>query len=393
MAANDLSAPLGLNKRRFLRLPLGLIGAGLLVIITTTTLVWIGVVDDPFGGEPTAVVRLEHSVGGLSARDIGVVEINPGSDTAKKAENAEKPNTEAAALGPRFEPAPNTGGSDQPSQSVAAIPESLSIRPDGRVMETGPHGPLPKISEDGLRPLDIYARPTDTTFPNVPKIAIVVTGLGLSQTGTQSAIAKLPAEVTLAFAPYGGSLDRWMQSARREGHELLLQLPLEPFDYPDNDPGPHTLLVNLTTEETRDRLSWLLGRLTNYVGVINYMGARFTSSPEPLKKLMSEISKRGLMYVDDGSSSRSQAVAVASGERAPLSKIDVVLDETPKQEEITARLLQLEGIARAQGIAVGAASALPVTIDELTAWAKDLEERGLQLIPISGSIDRGKEKE
>lgn len=388
MAANDLSAPLGLNKRRFLRLPLGLIGAGLLVIFTTTALVWVGVVDDPFGGEPTAVVRLERSVGGVSARDIGVVEINPAKEAAKEADSAANAKPENTPLGPRFEPVPNAAGSQQQSQSVAAIPESLSIRPDSRVMESGPHGPLPKISEDGLRPLDIYARPTDTTYPNVPKIAIVVTGLGLSQTGTQTAITKLPAEITLAFAPYGGSLDRWMQSARRAGHELLLQLPLEPFDYPDNDPGPHTLLVSLTNDETRDRLFWLLGRLTNYVGVINYTGARFTASPEPLKKLMSELSKRGLMYVDDGSSSRSQAVAVASGERTPLSKVDVVLDETPKQAEITARLLQLEGIARAQGIAVGVASALPVTVDELASWAKDLEERGLQLIPISGSIDR-----
>ena len=26
-----------------------------------------------------------------------------------------------------------------------------------------------------------------------------------------------------------------------DGHEVMLQVPMEPFDYPDNDPGPHTL--------------------------------------------------------------------------------------------------------------------------------------------------------
>ena len=30
--------------------------------------------------------------------------------------------------------------------------------------------------------------------------------------------------------------------AREAGHEVLLEVPMEPFDYPDNDPGPQTLL-------------------------------------------------------------------------------------------------------------------------------------------------------
>ncbi|MBA5777040.1 divergent polysaccharide deacetylase family protein [Stappia sp. F7233] len=390
MAANDLSAPLGLGKRKLLSLPLGLVGAGLIAIIVTTALVWIGVVDDPLGGEPTAVVRLERTVEGLSARDIGVANVGAEGDTIEGGEDADgKKAADEATLGPRFEPAPQEQArSQQTADAPASSPVTLSIRPDARVQEEGPFGSLPKVADNGLRPLDIYARPVDTTFPNIPRIAIIVTGLGLSQSGTQSAIAKLPSEMTLAFAPYGGSLDRWMQQARRKGHELLLQVPLEPFDYPDNDPGPHTLLVTLTGQETAKRIDWLLGRMTNYVGVINYMGARFTATREPLERFLKEVTRRGLMYVDDGSSSRSLANEVASGARTPYSRVDVVIDEVPRAADITSRLLQLEGIARAQGIAVGSASALPVTVDELVKWSRDLEERGLQLVPVSGSIDR-----
>lgn len=55
MAGNDLSTPLGLsNKKKYLNLPLGLIGAGMITLLALTALVWIGVVDDPLGGEPTA---------------------------------------------------------------------------------------------------------------------------------------------------------------------------------------------------------------------------------------------------------------------------------------------------------------------------------------------------
>ncbi|WP_067337204.1 divergent polysaccharide deacetylase family protein [Stappia indica] len=391
MAGNDLSTPLGLSKKKYLNLPLGLIGAGMMTLLGLTVLVWIGVVDDPLGGEPTASIPLERSLDGLTARDFGVVEIRPslpdqGEDGAQTLAGKEE------TLGPRFEPKPDgqQNAASMPDQDMPSLAsgQGLSERPDSRVSESGPHGRLPTVSDNGLRPLDIYARPVSSSFASVPKIAIIVGGLGLSQTSTQAAIDRLPPDITLAFAPYGSSIDRWMQQARRSGHELLLQLPMEPFDYPDNDPGPHTLLVSHSPSEMQDRLSWLLSRITNYVGVMNYMGARFTASEGPLQQLLGEVTRRGLMYVDDGSSSRSMATAAANGLRTPFSHADLVIDDVPRPKDITARLLQLEGTARARGIAVGVASALPVTIDELERWARDLEERGLQLIPISASIDR-----
>lgn len=38
--------------------------------------------------------------------------------------------------------------------------------------------------------------------------------------------------------------------AREAGHEILLQLPMEPFDYPDSDPGPQTLLASAAPART-----------------------------------------------------------------------------------------------------------------------------------------------
>jgi len=384
MATDELSAPLGLGKRRLLRLPFGLIGVGLLSVALTTALIWMGVVDDPFGGEPTAVIPLEKSVVGLAARDIGVVEINPDLDqdlgptlTKKKDEKG---------LGPRFEHQEGFGVANGRVGGSQQAP--LSIIPDPRVSERTDYGFLPSVGAGGVRPLDVYARPVVTEFTSIPKIAVVIGGLGLSQTGTQHALDRLPVDVTFAFAPYGTQLDRWMQQARGKGHELLLQLPLEPFDFPDNDPGPQTLLVSLMPSEFVDRLAWLLTRVTNYVGVINYMGARFTSTEPSMQLLMEKLESRGLLFVDDGSSSRSVAQTMAATTRTPFSRVDVVLDAIPKQDEINARLLQLEAIARARGVAVAAGSALPVTVRQLEEWSRDLEERGLLLVPISATIDR-----
>jgi len=378
MTQEDLTAPLGMGRRRFIRMPFGLIGIGLVTVLTTTALIWIGAVDDPLGGEPTAIIPLDSTIEGITSRDIEVVEIRPSLDD-ELGPNL-RPDDGNNLLGPRYEllaePADGT------------LEGGLSLAPDPRVSERSEYGFLPKVSSEGVRPLDAYARPFETAFTSIPKIAVVVTGLGLSEVGTQNALDRLPVDMTLAFGPYGSNLDQWMQDARAKGHELLLQLPLEPYDFPDNDPGPHTLLVSLQPNEMLDRLAWILTRTTNYVGVINDMGARFTSTPPSVAFLFEKLRDRGLMFVDKDESSRSAAAPIAQEGRMPYSPVDVVLDAVPREDDINAKLLQLEGIARARGVAVASGSALPVTIRQLQRWSRDLEERGLQLVPVSATIDR-----
>jgi len=381
MSSEDLSAPLGMGKRRLVRLPFGLIGVGILSVILTTTLIWTLVVDDPLGGEPVAVLPLDAVVEGVTSQDIEVVEIRPGigDDLGPNL----RPESADDLLGPRYDMVnrPDGLGPDAPVTS-------LSINPDSRVSERSDYGFLPKVSDAGVRPLDAYSRPIMREFTSIPKIAVVITGLGLSEAGTQNTISTLPPDITLALAPYGEDLDLWMQQARTKGHELLLQVPLEPFDFPDNDPGPHTLLVSLRPTEMLDRLAFLLTRATNYVGLIPEMGARFTSTKPSMEFLVEKLKDRGLMLADNGASSRSISAEVAAEKRIPFSGVDVVLDEVPRADSIDAKLLQLEGVARSRGVAVAAGSALPVTVRQLEKWVQDLEERGLQLVPVSATIDR-----
>ncbi|PTW62875.1 hypothetical protein C8N35_101923 [Breoghania corrubedonensis] len=384
MAGDDLTAPLGLGigKRRF-RIPLGLIGIVIITVLTVTVGIWVAVVDDPYGGEPSAVVVLNKtSVSGVSARDITVVGIRP--DVGEDGKPLAQPGEGHGDGGPRFEPVlPPAGAVLNPSEGDV---QALTVDPDARIAESGRYGILPKMADNGARALDFYARPFDNEAVGVARIAIVVGGLGLSEAGTNLALEKLPSDVTLAFAPYGDNLKDWQARARQDGHELLLQVPLEPFDYPDNDPGPHTLLVDQSHQQNIDRLHWLMSRITNYVGVVNQMGGRFTSAPEALQPVLEEVGRRGLMYLDDGSSSRSVASSLANTTNTPFLRADLAIDRNPSRDEIDARLLELEAVARTKGFAVGYASALPVSIDRISQWAKSLQARGLQLVPLTAGV-------
>jgi polysaccharide deacetylase 2 family uncharacterized protein YibQ len=274
-----------------------------------------------------------------------------------------------------------------PARSSSRFPDSQRHQARARSrqppVERSRHGLLPKIGPDGATPAQVYARPLGPQPEAKPagRIALLVGGLGISQSGTADAIAKLPGTVSLAFAPYGQELERTVQRARSEGHEVFLQVPMEPFDYPDNDPGPHTLLTGPKATDNVDRLQWVLGRFTGYVGIVNFLGGRLTADEAALSPILREIAGRGLMVVDDGSSSRSLLASSADRAQIPALKVDRVIDTVPRADAIDKELAALEAKAREQGIAVASASALPVSIERIARWVQSLEAKGSSSCP------------
>ena len=266
-------------------------------------------------------------------------------------------------------------------------PIRLASAPLEDLTEVGENGILPRIGDDGTRPLDAYARPPGAT-DGLKRIAIVVGGIGIEGEAGTDAIASLPGEITLGLAPYGDDLPASVAEARAGGHEILLQLPMEPYNYPDIDPGLNTLTVSAGADENLDRLHWLLGQTTTYVGVMNYMGARFTGDDRALAPVLGDIAARGLLFLDDGSSARSRVGAFAS-ESAPVIRADLVLDGDSAPAAIDARLDQLVTIARERGYAVATATAFPSTVDRVAAFAKSAERRGVVLVPVSSIARSG----
>jgi hypothetical protein len=384
VATDDLDAPLGQDnsKRRRLRIPVSLSQAfaGVLGLIVATFAGWAVVADDPLGGEPVFVASAMAVKGEMPA-----VAAMPSQGPRRY----EGPG-DAAPPGRPADVITIIDGSTGKRQDVPiAVPQGARSAPEQRLLEAGRHGAIPKIAPDGQRPFQAYARTAKLSGkPNAPRIAIVVTGLGVSDSATQLALGKLPGPVTLAFAPYGFEIDRTVAKARNDGHEVLLQLPMEPFDYPDNDPGPQTLLASLKPEQNLDRLHWLMSRFQGYVGVTNLMGARFTASEPALAPVLREVGRRGLVYVDDGASHRSLAAQIAAADNLPFARAELTVDANPTPQSIDRALARLEALAKERGHAIGIASALPAAIERIAQWSKAAAGRGFVLVPITAVLSR-----
>ncbi|MCR5878399.1 divergent polysaccharide deacetylase family protein [Phenylobacterium sp. J367] len=238
----------------------------------------------------------------------------------------------------------------------------------------GPGGPLPVIAPDGRTPFDAYARPFHDN--GKPKVALVIGGLGLNARATQQAIETLPAPVTLSFVAYAEGLQSWIDLARQYGHEVMLETPMEPENFPDNDPGPYALMVSGSPMETAKKLEWVLSRATGYFAVTNYLGSRFLADEKAYAGFAAAVKARGLGFLDDGS----------AGQRTgglPRASAGRVIDDQLTGKAIDQQLLALEAGALQRGEALGAGFAYPVTLEKVAAWAATVESRGYQLAPAS----------
>jgi polysaccharide deacetylase 2 family uncharacterized protein YibQ len=389
--ADDLSTPLGQKtarrKRRF-RLPFTGIQA-LAVVLGLFLVVFVGFAlfnDNPFGGEPIARVALRQpaSAGEKSAAAPSSTVEPTAKSAARQAVAGEQKTVTIidGSSGARHDVV--IGGAADKAEPDAAPVMMAGI--DQRLLEKSRYGMIPVVS-DGLKPFTVYAAEADRVrAAKMPVVAIVVGGLGVGAAKTADAIMKLPAAVTLAFTPYGSDPAKLAERARTQRHEVLLQIPMEPFDYPDNDPGPQTLLTTLAPEQNLDRLYWHLSRFQGYAGIANFMGARFVVSDAVMQPIVREAAKRGLGYLDDGSAPRSVAASLATGQAMPFAKADLSIDAVPTAAEIDRALAKLEGLAKERGIAVGIASALPISIERISVWIKALEGHGIMLVPLTTAM-------
>ncbi|RXG85050.1 divergent polysaccharide deacetylase family protein [Bradyrhizobium vignae] len=397
--ADDLSAPLGQDKpRRKRRLRLPFTAMQLLAVLLGLFLVtFAGFAifnKDPLGGEPVTRIAIseprtidkatdERPAGQESKRDT--------KETPKQAASGEQKTITMidGSTGARHDVVIGAGDAAEKDEAASAPPSVMAgINP--KLLEKSRYGMIPVVA-DGLKPFNVYAADADRArAAKMPVVAIVIGGLGVGAAKTLDAIMKLPPAVTLAFTPYGADPGKLAERARAQRHEIFLQIPMEPYDFPDNDPGPQTLLTSLSADQNMDRLYWHLSRMQGYAGLTNFMGARFIATEPAMQPIIREAAKRGLGFFDDGSSPRSIAPQAAANQAIPFGKGDIAIDAVPTPAEIDRALNKLESTARERGIAVGTASALPVSIERIGAWTRTLGDRGILLVPLTTAMLKSK---
>lgn len=267
------------------------------------------------------------------------------------------------------------------SSGRSADPAAPPVDVDPALVETLDGLALPRIGVDGRQARQVYARGTGATAgTGAPplEIAILVTDLGLDAERLTQSVA-LPPAISLAHTPYAAHLPGWQRHARRHGHEVLLELPLQAADHPTSDFGPWALDPAQPPAELVSGTRRVAGRSEAYLGFVAASGA-FTAAPERFTPVAAELAARGLGLIELG---EPLLAATAAANGVAYANASGPLDVVPEAAAIDAALARLEATARRDGRALAFAQPFPLTFDRIWHWAQGLEEKGIRLVPVS----------
>lgn len=366
--------------------------AGAFIALCAGAFVVVQTFGDPAAAGPRRIVELNPASAFADAQRV------PFSEAAAEGEELHPFGLEDLPqyVGPDGQPVTDAQAEGQLRISVvdstpaggaaAARVSPLPRAPLAGFTEQSANGLLPIVASNGRTPAQAYARPA-TLQQGRPAIAVVIGGLGFNARVTTQAIDELPPEITLSFVPYAQNLQTWVDRARARGHEVMLELPMEPFDPDADDTGPQTLLASASAQQNTQRLDYLLSRTTGYFGVTNYQGARFATSTQASAPVVQALRRRGLVFISSGIGQRTALSVEAQRIGLANTAADRIIDARREAEAIDDQLLNLEALALQNQTAIGAGFAYPVTTEQVGRWARDVSTRGYQLVPASAVLN------
>ncbi|MFO8031667.1 MAG: divergent polysaccharide deacetylase family protein [Desulfohalobiaceae bacterium] len=214
------------------------------------------------------------------------------------------------------------------------------------------------------------------------KLALVMDDIGQSLPQAKRLLQALGPDVTLSILPYQAKSEQIVDMADSQDMEFLLHLPMEPEGYPEVDPGPGALYVNMQSNMIQETVQENLEQVPGAVGVNNHMGSRFSADLEGMRTVLQELKKQDMFYMDSLTTSHSQVKALAREISIPILSRDVFLDNKQDVQAVMKQLHKAEALALQLGQAIAVGHPYPQTLEALEMWAENRKDN-VELVKLS----------
>ncbi len=285
-----------------------------------------------------------------------------------------------------------------PDVQTIETPKNPPVRvkpPEGQAFFEAPPLPIPEapiVEEDVIpepeKPVESIPKLDKKSFipHGAPKIAIIIDDLGMDVKHSREVLA-LPAPITLAFLPYGTKTKEFAAIGKRNGHTLIIHVPMQASDGSKNI-GPGGLKAGMSDPDFKAAFDTMLASFSGYEGINNHMGSALTQDKEAMDRLMKILSSKGLFFVDSKTSPRSVAAYEAQEEGIPFAERDVFLDHEDSASFVARALRQTEERALKHGYAIAIGHPKANTIAGLKAWLPTLAAKGIEVVSVKDLLVR-----
>jgi len=217
------------------------------------------------------------------------------------------------------------------------------------------------------------------------RLALIIEDYGSDRTASRR-FADLPATFTAAVRPNIPGAQAAAKEAVQAGMEVLLDLPMEPKEYPTRNPGDNAILVDLSGREIRNRVARALDTVGPVHGVKTYMGGLAVEDRDVMRAVLEELRDRRLYFID---ATQSPYTAVSDlgqelgVETLLVSSIAEVDEGRTSASTIAIRFQDLLRRCQAKGYAVGIIHAKPETHQVLVRLLPKMAQDGIAVMSLT----------
>jgi polysaccharide deacetylase 2 family uncharacterized protein YibQ len=217
-------------------------------------------------------------------------------------------------------------------------------------------------------------------------IAIIIDDVGYQSENIENYL-RFDGKLTFAVLPFLEESENYAKKLHNRGFEIIIHIPMEPLDYPEEHPGSGALFTGDSRKMVKEKLDRMITGVPYARGANNHMGSRATESRELMTWTIIYLKKRNLYFVDSVTTEGSRAFELARKLELPSTKRDIFLDNHKDFASINAQFEKLIHMAKTNGTAIGIGhvqneNLLRVLNYQLPLLHKD----GIELVFVSESI-------
>ncbi|WP_462157353.1 divergent polysaccharide deacetylase family protein [Pseudoalteromonas sp. GB56] len=215
------------------------------------------------------------------------------------------------------------------------------------------------------------------------QVAIVIDDIGY-QRNDLSAL-NIQGQLTFSILPFTPYAQRFAAQAKAKNKEIMLHAPMQALD--DKTLGPGALTMDMQKDDFQTMLRDAVDSLPNIKGVNNHMGSLLTQQNAPMSWTMEVLKEHDLYFLDSKTTPKSKAQTIASLYGVDNVARHVFLDNITTEKQMRFRFDQLKRIAQRYDYAVAIAHPYPETFEFLQHSLAELEQEGIQLVPLSELVE------
>ncbi len=216
----------------------------------------------------------------------------------------------------------------------------------------------------------------------IGKIAFVIDDWGYT-TRNCKYLKEIKAPIAAAVLPNLRHTNDVMLCADAAGKDVMLHLPLEPYNNKDQYPENYLITTNMKPALVAKLLEDMLKKMPRIIGVNNHMGSKATEDKPLMKQIFKILRKHGLYFMDSMTSPHHSVCGeVAKDLKVPFASRDVFLDNVNTKEAILVQIEELVQKARKKGYAIAIGHDRDLTMRVLKEQIPILQERGFEIVRV-----------